>query len=88
MFDAFMCSTAVLANSEPPSARVVQDNNCGSCLPYENEETLRNTIRSWQENREVARKMGRNGRRLFEEQFSADRQAQNILEIYRQIGVC
>ncbi len=86
MFDAFMCSTAVLANSEPPSASVVKQFDCGSLLPYDDDTALSETIKLWRDNRQIARDKGRNGRTLFETELNARRQGRNILALYDQIG--
>lgn len=66
LYEAMMCATAVLANSEPRSARIVKSCNCGSCLPYADDDGLRRTLIEWRDNREVVRELGRNGRRAFE----------------------
>jgi glycosyltransferase involved in cell wall biosynthesis len=86
MFDAFMCSTPVLANSEPPAAHIVEKFDSGSLLKYDNEEQLANTIEEWRDNREIAHAKGRNGRKLFDGEFNAERQGRNILDLYSRIG--
>lgn len=87
MFDAFMCGTAVLANSEPPAARLINEFECGAAIPYDDEESLRETIVRWRDDRSLARRLGQNGRRAFEEQFNWPRMAERILALYREIGL-
>ncbi len=87
MFDAFMCSTPVLANSEPPMAGVIADHACGACIPYEDEDALRDTITRWRDAPNRARGLGRNGRTLFEESLNWPTMGEKILNLYREIGV-
>jgi len=87
MYDAFMCSTAVLVNSEPPSARIVAERECGSCLPYDDDEHLRETLLRWRDGRALVRQLGANGRELFEERFNWEQIAEDILETYRELGL-
>ena len=82
MFDAFMCATPVLANSEPPAAKVVAEHECGSLLPYNDDAGLRDTIVRWRDNRAEARHLGQNGRRLFEAELNWESAAKRILAIY------
>lgn len=85
MFDAFMCATPVLANSEPPAAKVVAEHDCGSLLPFHDDAGLRDTIIRWRDNRTEARRLGRNGRRLFEQELNWESAATRILAIYDQV---
>jgi glycosyltransferase involved in cell wall biosynthesis len=84
MFESFMCGTAVLANSEPPSMKLVQEHGCGSYLPFDDDEGLRDVIMRWRDNRELARQAGRNGRRLFETRYNWAVVSQPILELFRE----
>lgn len=82
MFDAFMCATPVLANSEPPAAQVVAQHECGSLLPFSDDEGLKAVITRWRDDRAEARRLGQNGRRLFEEELNWESAAQRILGLY------
>ena len=82
-----MCSTPVLANIEPPSAGVVGEFDCGSLLPYDNDDELRTVIEQWRDDREIAREKGRHGRELFDDRFNASVQGRHILDLYDEIGV-
>lgn len=84
LYEAMMCGTPVVCNSEPPSTRVVVETGCGVCLPYDDEEGLRRTILEWRDNREAAREMGRRGRRAFEERFNWPANAQPLVEFLRE----
>lgn len=86
MFEAFMCGTPVLVNSEPPSSSVVAETESGACLPYDDEEALRATIIAWRDRPEEARRLGENGRRLFKERYDWARVLERILDLYRQLG--
>ena len=85
MYEAFMCSTAVIANSGPPSARVIEEHECGALLPYEDDAGLRQTLEQWRDHREIPREMGRNGRRLFERELNWPRMAEHILRVYEEL---
>ncbi|MBI4557868.1 MAG: glycosyltransferase [Candidatus Hydrogenedentes bacterium] len=87
MFEAFMCSTAVLCNAEPPSTQVVSENHCGMRLPYDDDERLRETILQWRDHPEIPREFGRNGRRLFESRYDWRRVSEAILQVYREMGL-
>ncbi|MBI4557867.1 MAG: glycosyltransferase [Candidatus Hydrogenedentes bacterium] len=87
MFEAFMCSTAVLCNAESPSTDVVSTFNCGARLPYHDDEGLRNTILHWRDHSELHRELGENGRRLFETRFDWKHVSQRILNVYRELGL-
>jgi len=87
MFEAFMCGTAVLANSEPASAAIVREQRCGFALPYDDDQGLREAIVAYRGDRELARQHGANGRRLFEERFDWAVVSRRILEVYGQLGI-
>jgi len=87
MFDAFMCGTAVLANEEPPSAKIVREAQCGSLLPFEDDRGLREVIGRWRDDRRLAASFGQNGRRLFEQRLNWETVRETILDIYRNLGL-
>jgi glycosyltransferase involved in cell wall biosynthesis len=87
MFDSFMCGTAVLANNEPPAAKVVAEHGCGSSLPFDDDAGLKDVIARWRDHREEARACGQNGRRLFEEELNWNKAADRILGLYRELGI-
>ncbi len=84
MFEALMCSTAVIMNSEPPTARLVAEYDCGSCLPFEDDEGLRAVIEAWSTDHALARQAGLNARRAFEERFNWERVSAPILELFQE----
>jgi glycosyltransferase involved in cell wall biosynthesis len=86
MFDAFMCATPVLANAEPPAARVVAQHQCGALLPFDDDHGLCDTIIRWRDNRAEPRALGQNGRRLFEQELNWTAAASRILSIYHDLG--
>ncbi len=83
-FEAMMCGTAILCNAEPPSTRIVQEIGCGVCLPYSDDDALRQTILAWRDNRHIPREMGRRGRKAFEEQLSWPMTAAALAEFLRE----
>ena len=87
MYDAFMCGTAVMVNSEPPAAAVVAENGCGSCLPYADDEALKAQIIAWRDDRAACRESGSKGRILFEERYSWDRVFERVRVLYRELGL-
>lgn len=87
MYDAFMCGTAVLVNSEPPSTRVVAEAGCGACLPYADDEALRAQIVAWRDDRAACRAAGEKGRALFEQRYSWERVFTRMLGLYRDLGI-
>lgn len=86
LFDAMMCGTPILANSEAlPVAEVINKENCGLIVPYENIQGIRDAILKLKEDSNLRTKMGENGRKAFEREYNWMVMERRLIALYDQI---
>lgn len=78
------CGLPLLVTERPPLDEIVRDGETGHVLREDAEEFARALVRLAGDD-ERRQAMGRAARRLAEQEFSQERQAERILEIYRVI---
>jgi len=86
LFDAMMCGTPILANSEAlPVAAIIGEEKCGSVVPYNDIERIRNVISWFRENPNKKLEMGQNGRKAFEREYNWTEMESRLLELYHKV---
>ena len=86
MFDAMMCGTPVLANSESMLvAEIINKEKCGLLVPYEDISAIRQAIEKLKEKSNIRIEMGRNGRRAFEREYNRTEMESRLLRLYDKI---
>lgn len=84
IFEAMMCSTAVVANRGPSTMGAVEKHDCGVLIPYENQEALCRALEEFKRERPWVRRLGLNGRKAFEEYYNWESVWQGYKEALKQ----
>lgn len=86
LFDAMMCGTPVLANSEAlPVAEIINKEKCGLIVPYNDIEGIRNAIRWLKDNPKAGVEMGQNGIKAFEQRYNWEIMERRLLALYQEL---
>ncbi|HKQ20399.1 MAG TPA: glycosyltransferase family 4 protein [Nitrososphaeraceae archaeon] len=79
LFEAMMCRIPIITNV---ASEIVEDNNCGLIVPYNNDEQLRDAILRLRENPELIKKLGENGRKAFLNKYDWKIMEKKLYRIY------
>lgn len=83
IFDAMMCKTPVLVNSEAIAiAEIVRKENCGLIIPYGNKHEIKNAINILKGNKELIVEMGNNGYQAFLKEYNWEIMEGRLLALY------
>ena len=85
LLEAMACGLPVVATAVGGNVEIVQDGVNGLLVPPGNPEALAFAITELLKDKEKARKMGLEGQRLVEENFSIEKNVEKIEELYLQI---
>lgn len=86
LYDAMMCGTPVLVNSEAlPVAETVKEEGCGLIVPYEDVQGIKNEIMKLKENPDMKMKMGQNARKAFEREYNWTAMEFRLLKLYNEV---
>jgi glycosyltransferase involved in cell wall biosynthesis len=85
VFEAMMCAKPVIVNKETSLASIIINNNCGIVVPYNDDLALANAICYLQQNPDICKKMGANGRKAFEKEYNWDIMEKRLLSIYSEL---
>ncbi len=81
---AFSAVPAIVAVSHP-RPDTLADRETGIAIPDPDPEKIADAVMYFERNRDEVRRMGENARRLAERNFSADRNARELLGVYRAV---
>ena len=84
VLEAYACGTAILASRLGGLAETVVDGGTGRLFPAGDINALRNEITNML-NGDGLEKLGREGRRLFEQNYSEEKNAEQLLDIYQDV---
>jgi glycosyltransferase involved in cell wall biosynthesis len=85
LLEAMACSLPVVATNVGGNVEIVQDGVNGLLVPPRNSDALASAITELMEDRQKAQKMGLEGRRLVEENFSIEKNVMRIENLYEEI---
>lgn len=87
LYDAMMCGTPVLVNSEAvPVAETVRKEKCGLIVPYGDILGIRKAIKILTKDNDLRDKMGQNARRAFEREYNWTEMEHRLIKFYD--GIC
>jgi len=84
ILEAMACGVPVVATRVGGNVEIIQDGVNGLLVPPGSPEKLASAIRKLLKDRETARKMGLEGRRLVEENYSIEKNVRKIEKLYLQ----
>lgn len=85
LLEAMACGLPVVATGVGGNVEIVQDGVNGLLVPPGNPEALTSAVTELMKDKEKARKIGLEGQRLVEENFSIEKNVEKIEELYLQI---
>jgi glycosyltransferase involved in cell wall biosynthesis len=85
LLEAMACSLPVVATNVGGNIEIVQDGVNGLLVPPRNSDALASAITELMEDRQKAQKMGLEGRRLVEENFSIEENVMRMENLYEEI---
>ena len=85
LLEALACETPVISTEIVGVAEDVKENNAGIIVPPKNPEVLADAIIKLLNDEDLAKKMGKNGRKLVEEKYTWERVTEEIFKLYRKI---
>jgi glycosyltransferase involved in cell wall biosynthesis len=85
--EAFACGKPVITSRLGAMAELVQDGKTGLLFEPGNSEDLAAKMKWMLENEEACKEMGKNGRKEFEEKYTAGKNFEILMDIYRGLGI-
>lgn len=87
LYDAMMCGTSILVNSEAlPVTETVRKEGCGLVVPYNDIQGIRSAIEKLKEDPELKSELGQNGRKAFEREYNWTVMESRLLRLYDEIS--
>jgi glycosyltransferase involved in cell wall biosynthesis len=79
-----MCSKPILVNEGTSMADIVREEKCGLVVPYGDITAIRDAILLLKNDPELARQLGANGRRAYEQKYSWKIMEDRLLGLYNK----
>lgn len=86
--EAMIFSKPVIGTNIGGIPEVVEDGVSGILIENENSEDLKNALIKLIENKNIRESIGKNGRRIYEEKFTAEIMANKFIDYYKNILSC
>lgn len=86
--EAMIFSKPVIGTNIGGIPEVVENGVSGILIENENSEDLKNALIKLIENKDIRENMGKNGRRIYEEKFTAEIMANKFIDYYKNILSC
>jgi len=86
LFQAMFLKKPVIVSNCKPLERIVNECNCGLVFPSGDHEKLAKAVLKLYNNRELARKLGENGRKATENKYNWDIEAKKLIALYEVIA--
>lgn len=85
LFEAMMCGKPIIVSNNTLMAHRVIDHGCGIVVDYDNIPSIQRAILLLKENTNLARELGENGKKAYQEFYDWSLMKKRIIEIYKQI---
>jgi len=86
VFEAMMCGTPIIANSEAlPVREIITKEKCGVLEGYDNSGGLKRVIKWLKDHPEERKKMGENGRKAFRKKYNWEIMERRLLNLYKEV---
>lgn len=84
LFEAMMCGKPIIVNDGTSMADIVREENCGIVVPYGDYHAIRDAIIKLKNDPDLCKKLGENGRRVYEEKYNWKIMEERLLNIYNK----
>ena len=85
LFEAMSAGLPVICSDFKLWKKIVEGNNAGICIRYNDDQALKNAIIKLTEDEQLYRQMGENGKRIVREKFNWASQEKKLLGVYKNI---
>lgn len=85
LFEAMNAGLPVICTDFILWKKIVEGNNAGICIKYDDEQALKDAVLKLTEDKELYRQMSINGRRIVREKYNWASQEKKLLQVYRNI---
>jgi len=85
LFEAMMCGKPIIVSNNTKMANIVKKSNCGIAIQYNNIDHLRKSIVTLKNNPNLCKKLGKNGRQVYEDKFSWEIMERRLIESYQSL---
>jgi glycosyltransferase involved in cell wall biosynthesis len=82
LFEAMMCGIPIITNV---SRDIVNDNQCGIIVNYDNIDQIKEAIISLRDNPQLLKRLGNNGRKAYLEKYNWDIMEQRLYKLYETL---
>lgn len=82
LFEAMMCGIPIIVNDNTSMANIVRKEDCGLIMPYGDVDAIKDAILKLKNDSALMQKLGKNGRRAYEERYDWEIMEKKLLDIY------
>ena len=86
LFEAMMCSKPIIVSDNSSMANIVIKEKCGVVVKYGDVKAIRDSIILLRDDRDLAHKLGRNGRNAYENEYDWNIMENRLLKVYKSLG--
>lgn len=86
LFEAMLCKKPIIVNEGTSMAKIVEEENCGLIVPYDDVKKIRNSILSIKNDENLKALLGENGRKAYENKYNWDMMEKRLLEVYGELN--
>lgn len=86
LFEYMLSGLPVVASGFPLWKKIVEENNCGICVDPLNPEEIAHAVNYILENPELAKTMGRNGRKAVLYKYNWQSEEKKLIEVYKNLS--
>jgi glycosyltransferase involved in cell wall biosynthesis len=87
LFEAMMCEKPIIVTDDTSMANIVREENCGLVVSYGDIDAIKEAIIKLKNNPDLRQRLGKNGRRAYEEKYSWDIMEKRLINAYKKIKV-
>ena len=86
LFEAMMCSKPIIVSDGTIMSRIVRDVDYGVVVPYGDVNAIREAVLKLKNDPELRRRLGQNGRKAYEADYSWNIMENRLVEAYKELG--
>ena len=85
MFEYMALGLPVIASNFSEWKQIIENNHCGICIDPQNSDELSRAMKYILNNKDIAKKMGKNGKKIVSERYNWTVEKEKLLNIYRRL---
>ncbi len=85
LFEAMNAGLPVICSDFKLWKKIVEGNNAGICIRYNDEQALKDAIIKLTEDEQLYRQMGENGKRIVREKYNWASQERKLMQVYKKV---